>query len=133
MSTAIISGWENILLIALAGGVGATLRYLISRSIVSWTGTSFPWGTFFVNILGCLICGLVWGLAESKGWLSERARIVILVGFLGAFTTFSSFAFETLALIRGHQWWLAGINVIAQNTLGVAAVLIGIALARSGA
>ena len=122
--------WHDILLIAFAGSIGATLRYLISRGVVSFSGTPYPWATLTVNLLGCLLCGLIWGLAENKGWLNERARMVLMIGFLGAFTTFSSFAFETLALIRGHHLWLAGINLVTQNVLGIAAVFLGIALTR---
>jgi len=123
--------WDKIVLIGLAGSIGAIARYALSRFISVHTGDSFPWGTLTVNLLGCLLFGLIWGLGESREWFSDRTRIVLLVGFLGAFTTFSSFAYETVTLIRDHQFWWAGLNVAAQNLLGIAAVFLGVGFSRA--
>lgn len=122
--------WERLLLIGLAGAAGAVARYLCSRTVTDMTGATFPWGTMTVNMLGCLVFGLVWGISEYRDWFSDRTRVALLIGFLGAFTTFSSFAYETVALIRDNQWWWAAFNVIVQNVVGLAAVLLGISLSR---
>jgi len=123
--------WERLLLIGMAGSIGAIARYTLSRFVSAYTGDSFPWGTLTVNVLGCLMFGLIWGLGENKEWLGERTRILLLIGFLGAFTTFSSFANETIILIRDHRLWWAGFNVVAQNMLGISAVMLGIGLSRA--
>jgi len=130
VNTAAIMTWEHILVIGLAGGLGAIARYLLSRLIVVQVGSAFPWATLGVNMLGCLVFGLVWGLAAARDVFSDTVRIMLLVGFLGAFTTFSSFAYETLTLMREFQWLPAIINILAQNIGGIAALLVGIGISR---
>jgi len=123
--------WERLLLIGFAGSMGAIARYTLHRLVSAHSVGSFPWGTLAVNVLGCLMFGLIWGLGENKGWFSDQTRLILLIGFLGAFTTFSSFANETITLIHNHQVWWAGVNVVAQNALGISAVLLGIGLSRT--
>lgn len=123
-------GWELLAGIGLAGGAGAILRYTISRFVLQHVGPTFPLGTFLVNGLGCLLFGLIWGLAENRGILGDRTRVILLAGFLGGFTTFSSFAYESLALIRNQQWGWAVLNMAGQNVVGILFVAIGIALTR---
>ena len=122
--------WERILVIGLAGGFGAIARYLLSRLIAVQVGTAFPWATLGVNMLGRLAFGLVWGLAAHKGLFSEVTRVMLLVGFLGAFTTFSSFAYETMTLMRDAEWLNAIANILAQNVGGLIALIAGIAISR---
>ena len=122
--------WERLLIVGLAGGAGAIARYLLSRFIVVQTGSTFPWATLGVNMLGCFLFGLIWGLAATKGMFSETTRIMMLVGFLGAFTTFSSFAYETLTLIRDDQWMACIANILAQNVGGIAALALGAVISR---
>lgn len=121
---------ERIALIGLAGSAGAVCRYLVSRLVMIHTGGAFPWGTLAVNALGCLLFGLIWGLAETRGIGSERTRLLFLVGFLGAFTTFSSFAHETVVLLREGHRGLAAVNIIAQNLAGLAAFAAGFGASR---
>ncbi len=121
---------SKLLLIALAGGVGTLARYGLGSLVHRIFGAGFPWGTVSVNLLGSFLFGLVWTLASQRMVISTEARIIILTGFMGAFTTFSTFMFETGELIRGGQWLLAGGNLLLQNIIGLAAVFGGIAVAR---
>lgn len=87
-------------------------------------------GTFVVNIVGCLLFGFIWALADERMVISGETRFLILTGFVGSFTTFSTFSFETQALLRDAQWMLAVINIVGQPLLGIPAVLLGMALGR---
>ena len=121
----------RILLLALAGAAGALARYGLSSALQRHTPGVFPLATFVINLLGCLAFGLLWGLAEQRHLLGPTARAVALTGFLGAFTTFSSFAYENAQLLRhGHVGQLLA-NVVLQNVLGVALVLLGMHLTRA--
>lgn len=117
-------------LLALAGALGTLCRYGASGIVQKLAGAGFPWGTFFVNALGCLLFGFVWTLAEDRLLISGQTRFILLTGFMGAFTTFSTFAFESGALAREGEWLLAAANVLGQNLLGVFCVFAGLALGR---
>ncbi|MBA4358425.1 MAG: fluoride efflux transporter CrcB [Desulfovibrio sp.] len=121
---------HKIALLTVAGACGTLARYWLSGAVHHVLGREFPWGTAVVNVLGCLLFGLIWVLAEERQLLRAEMRLVILVGFMGAFTTFSSFVFETGELLRGSQWAFAALNVAGQNILGLAAFFAGAALAR---
>lgn len=112
------------------GGLGTLARYGLSGLVQRLSATGLPFGTFGVNAVGCLLFGVIWALAEERLLISGETRFLALTGFLGAFTTFSTFAFETGSLLRDSQWWYAAGNIAAHNGVGVAAVLFGIALAR---
>lgn len=114
----------------LAGGCGVFARYWVSGVVQRALGTAFPWGTLIENITGCIIFGLVWTLAEERLLISADMRTVILTGFVGAYTTFSTFAFETTALLRDSQWTYALANLTAHNLLGLLGVILGMALGR---
>ncbi|HXI10177.1 MAG TPA: fluoride efflux transporter CrcB [Thermodesulfobacteriota bacterium] len=120
----------KILLIALAGAAGTLARYWIGGLVQRSSGSSFPWGTFTVNMLGCFLFGLVWSLAEERMVISAEARVVILVGFMGALTTFSSFVFETGTLMRDSQWALAFGNIALENVTGLVILFLGFAAGR---
>ena len=120
----------KILLIALAGAAGTLARYWIGGLVQRSSGSSFPWGTFTVNMLGCFLFGLVWSLAEERMVISAEARVVILVGFMGALTTFSSFVFETGTLLRDSQWALAFGNIALENLTGLVLLFLGFAAGR---
>ncbi len=121
---------KNLILIACAGAIGTVGRVVLSGWINRLSGEKFPWGTLTVNLLGCLLFGLLFALAEEKHLITPRLRLILLSGFLGAFTTFSSFGFETMTLIRNDHWLLAIANVGVQNILGITAVFLGVYLAR---
>jgi len=119
-------------LLALAGAAGTLCRFGLSGLMNTILGKSFPWGTLVVNAVGCLLFGLIAPQIETRFSLSPQARLVLLTGFLGAFTTFSTFAFETTEKIHEHAWMIVTANVMAQNVLGIVCVLAGMALARAG-
>jgi CrcB protein len=118
------------MLIALGGGAGALSRYIVAGTAQRLGGGSFPAGTFVVNALGCLLFGLIWGLFEDRAAIGPQTRLMVLTGFLGAFTTFSTYAFESAALLRDGQWLYAFLNIAGQNALGIALLMSGLMLAR---
>ena len=122
---------QKVAIIALLAALGGVARYLLTGLVQQSAGGAFPWGTLFVNCLGCLLFGFVWSLADERMLISGTTRLLILVGFFGSFTTFSTFAFETGQLIRDSEWLFAAGNLIVQNVIGILAVFTGIALGRA--
>ena len=94
-------------------------------------GVGFPWGILITNSIGCFLFGLVWELTEQRSWLSSDIRLAVLLGFLGAYTTMSTFAFDTVQLARSGQWLEASGNVLLTNTLGFGLALAGIWLGKA--
>ena len=121
----------HLLLVMAGGAIGSGARYLLSSAVQSRVGTWFPAGTFTVNLAGCAIFGLVVGLATRPAVITEEARVFLLAGVCGGFTTFSSFAFDTVELVRAGQPWLAFANVALQVLIGTGAVIAGMAFGRS--
>ena len=121
---------QKILWLLAAGALGTLARYALGNWVQQAHGTGFPWGTWVVNILGCMLFGVVWTLSEERGLFSADLRLVILTGFMGAFTTFSTYMFDTNQLLRGSQFGAAAANFFGQNLLGFGALLLGAALAR---
>ena len=122
---------KDLSLIALAGAVGTLARLGLAGCAQKLGGQRFPWGTLAVNLVGCLLFGLVFTLAAERALISPRWRVILLGGFMGALTTFSSFGHETAMLLRQEQWAIAVANITAQNVLGLAAVYLGMAIGRS--
>ncbi|EHJ47129.1 Camphor resistance CrcB protein [Solidesulfovibrio carbinoliphilus subsp. oakridgensis] len=122
--------WEKIGLIALAGSAGTLARYWLSGLVYDVFGRDFPWGTAVVNILGCFLFGLVFELGEDRMLLRTEARAVILTGFMGAFTTFSTFIFESAGFLEDGRYLPALANVAFQTVLGFAALFAGLMLGR---
>jgi CrcB protein len=112
------------LLLAGAGGfIGSALRYAVAGFVQNWSGSvRFPFGTLAVNLFGCLAIGFLSQLAETRGVFTAEARILIFIGILGGFTTFSAFGNETLNLWRDGESALAGLNIAAHVVLCLAAV-----------
>ncbi len=122
---------QKIGLLALSGAVGTLSRYGLVQVFERFTNGNFPWGTFTVNILGCAIAGFLWVMFDGKWDISADTKIFILVGFMGAFTTFSSLILETTKLANGAQISKALLNILLQNSLGYAAMFGGIFLAKT--
>ncbi len=118
----------KILAIAVAGAFGTLARYGLQGLVQNSIDSLFPWGTAVVNILGCLAFGVMASIFENYATISGQWRIIILIGFMGGFTTFSSFINDTNSLLVDSQWlWAAG-NVAIQNVAGLAALLLGLRL-----
>ncbi|MGH7833509.1 MAG: fluoride efflux transporter CrcB [Candidatus Binatia bacterium] len=121
----------RVLLVGAGGFLGAILRYLVGGWVHNVLDHAwFPYGTLVVNVVGCLLIGFLAGLAENRLVFGAETRLFLFIGILGGFTTFSSFAYETLALARDAQNLAAVINVLAQVSLGLAGVWIGNTLSR---
>jgi CrcB protein len=120
------------LFIAAGGAVGAVLRFLVSGWAFRLLGTGFPWGTFVVNVTGSFLIGFLWQMFEYVP-ISPNMRGMIFIGGLGAFTTFSTFAFESLNLFRAGDFRLGMINIIALDVFGILLGFLGIVLGRVAA
>jgi len=116
--------------IALGGSIGALARFWVANGIHGWLGRDFPHGTLFVNVSGSFLMGILTELMLQRFPLSVEYRAAILVGFLGAYTTFSTFAIESLYLIEQGGYWKAAMNVFLSVTLCLTAVWVGLVLGR---
>ncbi|MGK7346387.1 MAG: fluoride efflux transporter CrcB [Candidatus Nitrospinota bacterium M3_3B_026] len=122
--------YQKFLGLALGGALGALCRYWLSGVAQGFSKSEFPWGTAAVNGIGCFLAGFFWALAVERLAIGGEARTIVMIGFLGAFTTFSTYALETVELARDSQWlWAAG-SIALNNAAGIALVIMGLALGR---
>jgi CrcB protein len=121
---------KDVLIISVGAIAGANARYLISRLAAKLLGPIFPYGTLFINITGSMIVGFFMIWATERAVVDPRWRLLIVIGFCGSFTTFSSYAFETMAYFEQGQWMLTMTNILTNNLLCLAGALAGMALAR---
>ena len=121
----------DFLLISLGAILGANARYLISKLALQRMGPTFPYGTLTINVLGSLVIGFFMAGPWKHSPSMKAASLFVAVGFCGGFTTFSSYAFESVTLFERGDWFLAGANIAANNVLSLVAVLVGVALGRS--
>ena len=118
-----------ILLVALGGAIGSVARYTLSGAILHHTiDWRFPAGTFAVNVVGCLVAGMLAGLAEKHALFTADARLFLFTGLLGGFTTFSAFGLETMFLIKRGELAVAGANVVLSVLAGLLALWLGLGL-----
>lgn len=122
---------KDFLAVSVAAIVGANLRYLLSRLAAKEFGPVFPYGTLVINILGSFIVGFFVIWSTERVLLDPRWRLLVVVGFCGSFTTFSSYAFESMAFFEHGQWTLMLANVFGNNLLCLGGALAGMALARA--
>jgi len=120
----------NWVLVIVGGMVGAPLRYLTDRAVQSRHDTVFPWGTFAVNVVGCLILGMLTGAAVA-GAASSHLQLLLGTGLCGALTTYSTFSFETLRLAEDGARLQAAANVIASVVVGLGAAFAGVSAAEA--
>ena len=120
----------QILAIAAGGAVGSVLRYAVSTGVYSMLGRNFPYGTLAVNVIGSFLMGLLFVLMVERLDMSAVWRMAILVGFLGAFTTFSTFSIETVNLLQGGDFMRALLNVTVSVAFCLVATWVGFRLGR---
>jgi fluoride exporter len=106
-------------LVAIGGAIGSVSRYLLSTAVLRMSGSLFPVGTFAVNVAGCIVFGAIVGAAEHRVVLAPETRAFLLVGVLGGFTTFSSYAFESFTLMQDGQIAAAAVNIAGQVAAGL--------------
>ncbi len=117
--------------IAFAGALGALARYGLAVAITRRTKSDFPWGTFVVNVTGAFVLGLVFSLTAERWNAPDWLRSALIVGFLGAYTTFSTLSFETYRLAADKALGLAAANIFGSCAAGLVAVYLGVVLGRA--
>ncbi len=117
---------EKLLWVMLGGSLGAASRYGISLLTINLFGTRFPWGTLAVNMAGCFLIGLMFGLSDRVRLLTPDMRLLLITGFLGALTTFSAFSMETVAAGQSGMRVLAMVNILVNNLGGLAMSVLGL-------
>ena len=121
----------RILLVGLGGFIGTLARYWLSGVIARRYGETFPFGTLVVNALGCFLVGLFFYFLYERMLINPTTRTVIFIGLIGGFTTFSSYGLQTFTLLRDGELFLALVNVLASNVLGLSLVWLGYVLAKA--
>lgn len=121
---------KNILLVGLGGGIGSIARYITQRWFAATYIHSFPWGTFAVNIAGCFLIGLFWGLSFKSFEANESWKLFLMTGLCGGFTTFSAFTLEGIGLIKEQKLALFFSYVAASVVLGLLATYVGMKITR---
>ena len=117
--------------VGIAGFFGATFRYWLDGWVTRITGAGFPWGTFVINMTGCFLIGALTTVLTERVLPHPNVRIAVTVGFIGAYTTFSTFAYESLRQIQDGAVGLALVNVVASVVVGIAAAWIGVVVGRA--
>ncbi len=118
-----------LLALGLAGALGAVCRYAVVWLCTTWLGLASPWGILLVNLAGCLMFGIAWGMLQHRA--SPLLTAAVFSGFLGAFTTFSTFAGDAVMMLERGQWVQAAGSVVAHNVLGLLALVAGLATGRT--
>lgn len=121
---------KNVLLVGLGGGIGSIARFLCQKYLYEWAQHSFPLGTFIVNILGCFLIGLFYGLAEKGNLLTPEWRLLLTTGFCGGYTTFSTFAYENINLLKSGDFLYFGLYTAGSIILGIASAWFGMLILK---
>lgn len=121
---------RNILLVGLGGGAGSIFRYLCQKWFAENYSHSFPWGTFAVNVTGCFLIGIFWGLSFRSFDSNEQWKLLLMTGLCGGFTTFSAFTLEGIGLLREQKTGLFFLYLAGSILVGLAATYAGMKLSR---
>jgi len=116
---------KNVLIIGMGGFLGTISRYLSTVYVHKWVAISFPLGTFLVNILGCFLIGLFYGISEKSEFMTNEWRLFLTIGFCGGFTTFSTFANDNLMMVKDQQFLYMALYTIGSVALGLLMVYLG--------
>lgn len=120
---------KGVLLVALGGAIGSVARFKLSGLVLHHTiDWRFPAGTFAVNVIGCLVAGLLAGLAEKHHYFTPDVRMLLFTGLLGGFTTFSAFGLETMLLLKRGEVMIATANIVLSVIAGLVALWVGMGL-----
>ncbi|QWR78667.1 fluoride efflux transporter CrcB [Candidatus Magnetomonas plexicatena] len=122
--------YKSYLIVGMGGFLGAVARYALGGWIGRRFGSSFPWGTLFINVSGSFFIALVMAICAEKYMVNPQWRLFLAVGFLGAYTTFSTFEYETGQLLRGGEFLYAALNVVLSVVVGFIALKLGETLAK---
>ncbi|OGU25478.1 MAG: camphor resistance protein CrcB [Ignavibacteria bacterium GWA2_54_16] len=122
---------QSYLLVFLGGGIGAATRYWMSGLVHERLGSAFPYGTLAVNILGCFVIGLIMGSMEERFLSHPSLRMFLTIGILGGFTTFSSFSYETIAMLKDGEFAYASLNVFASVLCCLSGTWLGLIAGRT--
>jgi CrcB protein len=122
---------DRYAMIALGGAVGSIARYQLALMIQTRIPAGFPWGTFVVNITGCLVMGIAMTLISARLVVHPNWRFLIPIGFIGGYTTFSTFEFETFRAVTEGSWMIGAANVVGSVAAGYVALWLGVVLART--
>ncbi len=117
-------------LVVIGGGAGALARYVAASAIMTRFGGKFPLGTLVINVTGSFLIGFLMTMLTERFQLDPNWRLLLVVGFLGGYTTFSSFEWETFTAVREGAHWVGALNLVSSVMLGYAAVWLGVMLAR---
>lgn len=121
----------KLILIGCGGCLGAIARYSLTGLAHRWTSGTFPVGTLLVNVIGCLAIGVIMGLLQDTNVFGPGTRFLLVIGFLGSFTTFCTFGYETVEMINDGRIALAALNATGHYVLGIGAVMLGRLVARA--
>lgn len=119
------------MLVGVGGALGALARYLVANLLAQWLGPQFPFGTFVVNVSGSFVIGALLTVLAPRGADAGELRALLVVGFLGAYTTFSTWSYETFALVQAGRFVASAVNIGGQLVLGLLAVVLGMMAVRA--
>lgn len=121
---------DKVFIVGIGGFIGASVRYWLGAWIDSQFGLRFPLGTFVINLTGSLLLGFIATITLERALIDPRWRLAVAVGFIGAYTTFSTFTYESIKLLEAGSYGLAALNVLGSTLLGLLGAAIGIAIGR---
>ena len=123
--------YKTLAIIGFGGMLGSISRYLLSEYVTEHYPGAFPFGTFAINVIGCLLIGIFYGLSNRHEWFTPEWRVFLTAGFCGGFTTFSTFAIENLALLETSRYLVFGLYTAGSVVIGILAVLLGMVIAKA--